>query len=61
MTITRLSSGYWFARWSPEIWAQWPVGRDVDYEDFFHPAYSATPARIDACTRAVAEAERRTP
>ncbi len=45
--ITRLDSGYWHARWSSEIWAQWPCGRSVEADDFFHS--SATPERLKQC------------
>lgn len=44
MRLTRLESGYWHARWSSEIWAQWPTGRPVTLEDFFHD--SGTASRI---------------
>lgn len=51
--VTRLDSGYWHARWSAEIWAQWPVHRTLCAEDFFHPSYTATPARIAQAMQAV--------
>jgi hypothetical protein len=25
MTLKRLSSGYWHARWTSNLWMQWPV------------------------------------
>ncbi len=46
MTLTRLSSGYWLAWWGPEIWAQWPVGRALQAEHFFHPAWTYTAERV---------------
>jgi hypothetical protein len=48
-SVKRLDSGYWYVRWSAEIWAQWPVGRFVHRDDFFHPDYAATPERLRLC------------
>lgn len=50
MEIKLLASGYWFARWTPEIWAQWPKGREVQVSDFFHAEWSATPERLKELT-----------
>jgi len=52
-TLKRLSSGYWHARWSDEIWAQWPAGSVITEEAFFHN--TATPQRIAQCYEALAE------
>lgn len=46
MKLRLLESGYWHARWTSEIWAQWPSHRTLTAEDFFHPAWTATPERI---------------
>ena len=52
MTLQRLASGYWHARWSSEIWAQWPIDREPREEDFFHA--SSTPERIREAADAAA-------
>jgi hypothetical protein len=45
MTINRLSTGYYHARWNNEIWAQWPISFWAPREsDFFHD--TGTPERI---------------
>ena len=36
LLLKRLESGYWHARWSAEIWAQWPCNRPLIEDDFFH-------------------------
>lgn len=51
MTLKMLDSGYWFARWNGEVWAQWPRGRECRYDDFFHPSFSASDARINEANR----------
>jgi hypothetical protein len=48
-SVKRLDSGFWFVRWSNEIWAQWPVSRSVGSEDFFHPDVTGTEARMRQC------------
>lgn len=58
-TIQRLDSGYWLVRWAREVWAQWPMGRAVRPEDFFHAAWSCTADRMAQCDR-LAELEKRT-
>lgn len=49
MKLSRLESGYWHARWSSEIWAQWPCHRSVRAEDFFHADYAFTRERAAEC------------
>ena len=44
--VVLLESGFWHVWWSAEIWAQWPAIRLATSEDFFHPDFTATPARI---------------
>ena len=56
MKLTRLGTGYWHARWSAEIWAQWPCDRPVRAEDFFHPAWTATRERLAECDKVAAPA-----
>jgi hypothetical protein len=56
-TLQRLDSGYWFVRWSHNIWAQWPCDRDVRKDDFSHElAYSFERAR--QCDRLTGQPER---
>ena len=50
--INKLPSGFWHARWSSEVWAQWPPEREVTLEDFFH--HTGTEARIAQINRAIA-------
>lgn len=50
-TVQRLDSGYWYVRWSPEIWAQWPISREPQESDFFQS--TATPERLRACRAAM--------
>jgi hypothetical protein len=52
MTIRQLESGYWFAYWSPQEFAQWH-GAYPRREDFFHPSWSFSEARVHECERAV--------
>lgn len=53
MELKKLDSGYWFARWSPEVWAQWRQGVPLTEQDFFHPAYAASAERIREAEAAV--------
>ena len=53
LLIQRLKSGYWYARWSSEIWAQWPCDRGPRPEDFFHPNWTATPDRLQEVAEAI--------
>jgi len=50
--IKYLDSGYWYARWSGEIWAQWPVNSEITKESFFNSNWTATPERIAQCREA---------
>jgi len=54
MILQRLSSGYWFARWSDEVWAQWS-GSIITLADFFHN--TGTTERIRQCEQAIAASE----
>jgi hypothetical protein len=47
--VKRLSSGYWLVRWSGEIWAQWPCGREPVEADFFHAETTYTAERLRQC------------
>ena len=53
--VRLLSSGYWQVWWHAEIWAQWPVGRCAQPNDFFHPSWSCTPERLQRCNELTAE------
>lgn len=46
MILKRLESGYWYARWGREQWAQWPQGRDPTRDDFFNPEWTFTPSAL---------------
>lgn len=61
MTLTKLESGYYHATWGSEIWAQWPCGRLVQAEDFFHPGITFILTRQAECDKAQAAAEARAP
>jgi hypothetical protein len=39
-TLTRLSSGYTHAHWTPEYWAQWPEGVRPGREHVFNPEWN---------------------
>ena len=56
MTVKRLASGYWYARWSHQEWAQWREGRYPQREDFFHPEWSYSDARATEAYKAAASA-----
>jgi hypothetical protein len=57
MTIKRLQSGYWHARWSTEVWAQWPVWESLNRSHFFHGAWTWTAERQRQAQAAAHEAE----
>lgn len=57
MTLTRLASGYWHARWSDESWAQWRIGYAVQWADFFNPEWTCTRARMLECDQRADEAQ----
>ena len=58
MHIKQLSSGYWLAWWNSEVWAQWR-GSAPMREDFFHPEYAYSEARVEEAYQGVLTMEER--
>jgi len=50
MKLSKLSTGYWNARWSKNLWIQWPVGREAELSDGFG---WITKQHVDAANRLV--------
>lgn len=57
-SVQRLDSGYWLVRWDRENWAQFR-GTYPRYEDFFHPEWSYSEARVNEAARVIASVEQR--
>ena len=55
-TLKYLSTGYWHARWSSQVWAQWPVGSELTEGAFFIRS-TATTERIEQCYEIIIKVE----
>lgn len=54
MELRLLESGYWFAQWHGEAWAQWHRRfAEPCRDDFFHPEWTYSYARVVECRNAI--------